>query len=128
MFDALLKGIFYHHELTDSETKQKEHLKGLREPARSLWERYRSQKVKVDYSTPETREAYLLQYFPFYTQLIEKELNDLGEMGYRLPEVELWDMFFRMRAWPGVYRSYRASQGCQTRDSDAASENGRRRW
>jgi hypothetical protein len=88
MFEGMLRGIFEQNSLDDvyAETQ---YLRGLRPEARSLWGSYRRQEVKTDYSQAKTQEVYLLRYFPFYTLLVETELDVLRERGFGVPNVEL---------------------------------------
>lgn len=88
MFEGLLRGIFEQNGLDDADTKA-QYLRDLQPAARRLRESYHKSKVVTEYSEAKTQEAYLLRYFPFYTRLVERELDVLRERGFGVPEVEL---------------------------------------
>jgi hypothetical protein len=88
MFKGLLRGILEQNGL-DHVNAKAQYLRELQTQARRLWQSYRTQNVLADYSQAKTQEAYLLRYFPFYTRLVETELDDLRERGFSVPDVEL---------------------------------------
>ncbi len=91
MFDLLLKGIFAQQELT-TEQEQIDYLRGLRKAGRELWSSYQTQNVQIDYSRTDIQHAYLLRYFPFYTQLVPRVLDE-HEVSL-LPKESLQATFF----------------------------------
>ena len=88
LFDKLLEGIFESAGREDRE-KREAYLRTLQEPARELWDAFRSpkadrnRKLQDCYKCEETQDAYLLRYFPFYIELLPKVL---GSRNIRLPE------------------------------------------
>jgi len=93
MFEKLLNGIFDRNGLDDTNAKA-QYLRELRPCAKQLRKSYQTQNVTADYSEAKTQKAYLLRYFPFYTLLVETELDALRTDGVTLPEVELLDACF----------------------------------
>ncbi|MFP4101632.1 hypothetical protein [Coleofasciculus sp.] len=71
LYEYILEGLknlpdFY--EASIHETFDR-YLESLQEPARRLWESYRSNKVKIDYSDHDVQAAYLIRYYPHYVQM-----------------------------------------------------------
>ena len=81
MYSRLLEGIFNQRNLKDFDS-QVAYLKRLKDPANKLWASYRGDLAKIDYFQSETRDAYLLRYFPFYTLPLLNELTILEELGH----------------------------------------------
>ena len=73
MYDTLLEHIYSTNNLITLSQK-KEYLQSLRPTAQKLWEIYRNQHVKADYSNFAIQIVYLLRYFPSYSQLLPEIL------------------------------------------------------
>jgi hypothetical protein len=93
MYAQLLEGICRRNNLAD-EVACANHLRGLQQHARTLWQSYQQQNVVGEYSNPATQEVYLLRYFPFYCLPIAYELDRLHKAGFQLPQVELLEAAF----------------------------------
>lgn len=61
------------------------YLASLREPAKHLWQSYRSQRVEVDYSSPQVQAAYLIRYYTPHVNMTFKLLGLCPEL-LSLPE------------------------------------------
>lgn len=55
------------------------YLQSLKKPAEQLWESYRSNQVKVNYSDPSTQAAYLIRYYPHYVQMTYEILQQCSQ-------------------------------------------------
>lgn len=71
LYDYILEGIKTSPAFYNAENHQnlEEYLNSLQEPAKRLWESYRSTTVKVDYSESQFQAAYLIRYYPHYVQM-----------------------------------------------------------
>ncbi len=76
MFNALLEGIFESVGKKENREEQIKYLTSLQEPAKALHESYNTQDgCTPKYEDEKTRHAYLLRYFPFYSQLLPEILQ-----------------------------------------------------
>ncbi|MBP0030801.1 hypothetical protein [Roseofilum sp. Guam] len=77
ILEGLEKNInFYNPQ--NHETFEK-YLQSLQKPAEQLWESYRSDRVKVNYSDPSTQAAYLIRYYPHYVQMTYEILQQCSK-------------------------------------------------
>lgn len=84
MYETILNLIFQARGLED-EDDQAAFLSGLKAPARRLWNAYQSNSISIDYSNENYQLAYMLRYFPFYSQVIRQILNMRAENDQALP-------------------------------------------
>lgn len=75
MYNQLLTGIFSAANI-HTPKEQEEYLEALKPVMTKLHHAFRTQKVFVDYRDPLVQVCYLLRYFPPYSQLIGRVLND----------------------------------------------------
>ena len=80
MYSEILKAL-YQLNNAHSEEEKVRYLQSLQDPARALWLRYKNQYVRVDYADYATQAAYILRYFPQYSQIIRILLNQLKAKG-----------------------------------------------
>lgn len=94
IFEQLLEGVFEQQKLT-TDTAKVDYLHKLQPTVTEISRSFRNQNVDTDYSNTNTQNAYLLRYFPSYTQLLPTALHDLDGDNIWLPEVsELHSMLF----------------------------------
>jgi len=74
MYKEILEGLFDQNRIT-SEDEKNSYLKSLQNSALYLWKSYRNNYFNVDYSSRNTQEAYVIRYFPSYSDLIYPELK-----------------------------------------------------
>lgn len=77
MYNELLNGIYSANNLNNDIAKAN-YLRSLQEHVRNLRQAYRTYPVHFDYTNRNIQEAYLLTYFPHYTDFLWKTLNFTG--------------------------------------------------
>jgi hypothetical protein len=71
LYDYILEGLENSRDFYNSQNQAtfKSYLQSLQQPAKQLWESYRSSQVKVNYSEPSVQAAYLIRYYPHYVEM-----------------------------------------------------------
>lgn len=83
IFEQLLKGIFEQKILdSDLESARVKYLRELKPDAEKLYAAFQTQQVSVDFRCFQI--PYLLRYFPFYTELLPRVLEDLRTRNVQL--------------------------------------------
>ncbi|MBI3743294.1 MAG: hypothetical protein HY261_03290 [Chloroflexi bacterium] len=103
MYDQILKALF---EANSCKTDKEEiaYLNGLKPSAQQLWDAYQNQAVKVSYADSNIRAAYLLRYFPPYTQLIQQVLLGVDRNALKtLNQTSIKACFFGAGPAPELY-------------------------
>ncbi|MBV9924534.1 MAG: hypothetical protein JOZ96_05780 [Acidobacteria bacterium] len=107
MYDAILKALYSLNNL-NSDAERAAYLRSLKPVARSLrssFNPYAAPHVKVDYRSRDVQSAYMLRYFPQYSQIIRLVLNRLMNRRIKLPfdHEEISASFFGAGPAPEVY-------------------------
>lgn len=69
LYHYILQGLEKSPDFYNDQISFEQDLFSLQEPAKSLWQSYRSNSVQVDYSSTEVQAAYLIRYYPHYVQM-----------------------------------------------------------
>ena len=76
IYTSLLNGIIVMNDIKCVSALE-EHLQKLKEPLKNLRRSYRNNTIEVNYDNKLIQEAYLLGYYPNYTNLLCEVLTDL---------------------------------------------------
>lgn len=78
MYPQILSALCEMNGLSTAKTT-KEYLVGLKPAARTLWDAYQVQHVKVSYDNPEIQAVYMLRYFPQHAETLRRVLTQLPQ-------------------------------------------------
>jgi hypothetical protein len=104
MYDLILTALYQLNNVnTDAEKAR--YLQSLQPATLELFRAYQSSFVNVDYREPNTQAAYMIRYFPQYSQIIRIILSDLKDRNILLPfnQSDLSVSFFGSGPSPEIY-------------------------
>ncbi|BAZ47833.1 hypothetical protein NIES4103_04370 [Nostoc sp. NIES-4103] len=78
IYENILNGICEINQISSYESLKK-YLKDLQPYALSLWQSYRRENVKVNYSDLNIQAAYLIRYYPLYAAMTLQVFKDLSQ-------------------------------------------------
>ncbi|MEG4082306.1 hypothetical protein [Microcoleus sp. POL10_C6] len=67
ILDGLQNSTYFYHK--NNQGTFENYLQSLQKPAEELWNSYRSNQVKVNYSEPSIQAVYLMRYYPHYAYM-----------------------------------------------------------